>query len=319
MIYVQSDPLTLGTIDRVSFEPLLGPLTSTLTRCSTPLLKHGYVFMFLLVNIAAPKYCSKLQGLDLGIPLTLDEATMKINFGHFARVLIEVDLNFDLRERILVEKNDFDFYVDIEYEKLPLFCNSCPIVGHSVQNCKYQAPKVTTKEIKPETLRRSTLSGLKPTPLDQPKSKEATKFLVDVLNNEEEIPICVVEAVPVYIQDTSSWSDMTSAFVGDANLDNDVFCQELHEEVVAESHPLVTHDRSLVVQESDLSNFNANVIHDMQVLGILSASTAAQQAMDFLSDSWANMAQTEEIVDSVGNTNQQFLLVVPKKMKNKFK
>jgi hypothetical protein len=35
--------------------------------------------------------------------------------------------------------------------------------------------------------------------------------------------------------------------------------------------------------------------------------------MDFLNNSWANMTQIEETVDSVGNTNQQFQLVVPKK------
>jgi hypothetical protein len=35
--------------------------------------------------------------------------------------------------------------------------------------------------------------------------------------------------------------------------------------------------------------------------------------MDFLSNSWANMTQNEEIVDSDGNTDQEFQLVVPKK------
>jgi hypothetical protein len=41
--------------------------------------------------------------------------------------------------------------------------------------------------------------------------------------------------------------------------------------------------------------------------------------MDFLSNSWANMTQNEEIVDLAGNTDQQFQLVVPRKGKNKFK
>lgn len=63
----------------------------------------------------------------LGTPLALDEVTKKITFGHFARVLIKIDITSDLHERILVERKDFDFYVDVEYEKLPLFCNSCKI------------------------------------------------------------------------------------------------------------------------------------------------------------------------------------------------
>jgi hypothetical protein len=71
----------------------------------------------------------------LGTPLALDEVTNKRNFGHYTRVLIVVDLTLEMREIILVERKDFDFYVDVEFEKLPPFCNSCRIVGHSVKNC----------------------------------------------------------------------------------------------------------------------------------------------------------------------------------------
>jgi len=78
----------------------------------------------------------------LGTPLALDEATSKRTFSHYARVLLEVDLTLEMRERILIERKVFDFYVDVEFEKLPPFCNSCQIVGHSVKNCKYQISKV---------------------------------------------------------------------------------------------------------------------------------------------------------------------------------
>jgi hypothetical protein len=49
---------------------------------------------------------------------------------------------------MLVERNDFDFYVDVEYEKIPPFCNSCQIIGHSLKNYKYQ---IHTK-LNPESL-----------------------------------------------------------------------------------------------------------------------------------------------------------------------
>jgi hypothetical protein len=78
----------------------------------------------------------------LGRPLDLDEATKKRTFGHFPRILIDVDLNSNLHERIIVERNDFEFYVDVEYENIPPFCNSCHIIGHSINNCKFQAPIV---------------------------------------------------------------------------------------------------------------------------------------------------------------------------------
>jgi len=66
-----------------------------------------------------------------------------------------------------------------------------------------------------------------------------------------------------------------------------------------------------VVTDSNLSNFSENVIHDMQVLGLV--PTVTQQTMDFLSNSWANMGQKEDIVNL--DTNEQFQLVVPKKKK----
>jgi hypothetical protein len=53
----------------------------------------------------------------------------------------------------------------------------------------------------------------------------------------------------------------------------------------------------------------------MQVLGLV--PTAARQTMDFLSDSWANMGQKEDSVNS--DSNQQFQLVIPKKKKSTLK
>jgi len=72
-----------------------------------------------------------------------------------------------------------------------------------------------------------------------------------------------------------------------------------------------------VVTNPDLSNFSSNVIHDMQVLGLV--PNDAQQVTNFLSDSWSNMAQNDESVDLVGNTNQPFQLVVPRKSKGRLK
>ncbi|PNX84723.1 hypothetical protein L195_g040786, partial [Trifolium pratense] len=122
----------------------------------------------------------------LGIPLTLDEATMKRTFGHFAKVLIE-------------------------------------IIGHFVKNCKYQTHKATTR------------------------SKEAMTYMFvgNVLNHEKEIPFISVEAVPVCVQDTSSWSDMASPIVDAMNLANEVFCEEPDEEV----HRIFRHETSIVVDQ----------------------------------------------------------------------
>jgi hypothetical protein len=257
-----------------------------------------------------PKILFEIAGA-LGSPLALDEATKKRTFGHFARILIDVDLSSNLHERILVERNDFDFYVDVEYENIPPFCNSCQIIGHSVNNCKYQTPRATassTTANKPKvrpivntSYVEKPLESLAPNiatdcskivveidPLvdDIIRSKEARTYMFvgDVLNHEKEI----VEAVSVFVQETSSSSGMVSPIVGDAmNLVNEVCGEELdeEEEMVADSIPLENQDRSIPVPNSNLSNFSANVIHDMQVLGLLNASTEAQQTTDFLNNS----------------------------------
>jgi len=54
------------------------------------------------------------------------------------------------------------------------------------------------------------------------------------------------------------------------------------------------------------------MLFDIQVLEIISAPTATQQPMNFLSDSWASMSHNEEIDDL---DDHQFQLVVPRKKK----
>lgn len=43
-------------------------------------------------------------GSGFGILIALDETTMKRNSGHFARILVEFDLNVDLRDKFLLKE-----------------------------------------------------------------------------------------------------------------------------------------------------------------------------------------------------------------------
>ena len=71
-------------------------------------------------------------------PLKIDQATLDGEFGHYARILIDVDLLKVLPINLLIERNGHSFFVDIEYGKLPEFCGHCHSVGHSVVNCRKQ-------------------------------------------------------------------------------------------------------------------------------------------------------------------------------------
>jgi hypothetical protein len=76
------------------------------------------------------------------------------SFGHYARVLVDVNLSQELRFGVLVERKDFAFFVDIEYENLPDFCSYCSSIGHHADVCKKKrelVPKVPTKNPISET------------------------------------------------------------------------------------------------------------------------------------------------------------------------
>ncbi|MCH82982.1 hypothetical protein A2U01_0003796 [Trifolium medium] len=77
---------------------------------------------------------------SVGTPICTDAIAAKPmferTFGHFARVLVDMDLTQPLRNKVLVERKGFAFFVDLDYENLPNFCTHCKIVGHYLEICK---------------------------------------------------------------------------------------------------------------------------------------------------------------------------------------
>jgi len=60
---------------------------------------------------------------------------MRKNRGFFARVLVDMDLLFPLADHVLVERSDFAFVADVEYEWLHSFCSHCKMIGHELAQC----------------------------------------------------------------------------------------------------------------------------------------------------------------------------------------
>lgn len=75
----------------------------------------------------------------LGTPISLDSITSTAfelrHYAHYARMLVDVDLKTDLWYRLLVERDSFEFFIDVEYENLPSFCSHCHTIGHMLQDC----------------------------------------------------------------------------------------------------------------------------------------------------------------------------------------
>ncbi|XP_058783917.1 uncharacterized protein LOC131658665 [Vicia villosa] len=75
---------------------------------------------------------------SIGTPICIDSSSNKPlldrPFGHFVRVLVDIDLMKELRDKVLIERTGFAFFVDLEYEKLLDFCDYCKYPGHTVHS-----------------------------------------------------------------------------------------------------------------------------------------------------------------------------------------
>ena len=76
----------------------------------------------------------------IGTPLIIDTATQKRTYGHYARVLGDIDFSRHLFYEIMVQRVGYSFPVEVEYEWLPEFCTHCQILGHSVNDCRWLHP-----------------------------------------------------------------------------------------------------------------------------------------------------------------------------------
>nr|KYP55068.1 hypothetical protein KK1_001273 [Cajanus cajan] len=65
----------------------------------------------------------------VGTPISLDKATSDRKYGHFARVLIEIDLANKIPTQLLVEREGYAFFVYFVFDRLPMFCSICKSIG----------------------------------------------------------------------------------------------------------------------------------------------------------------------------------------------
>ncbi|KAK3193449.1 hypothetical protein Dsin_024759 [Dipteronia sinensis] len=74
----------------------------------------------------------------IGVPLRLDKATMEGDFGHFMRVLVDIDVSTVPLSSLLLERDDsHSSFVLVEYENLPAFCSTCSSIGHFPNACHW--------------------------------------------------------------------------------------------------------------------------------------------------------------------------------------
>jgi len=77
----------------------------------------------------------------VGTPIDIDGPTRNRTFGHYARILVVIDLSKRAYDEILVEREGFAFKVEVQYERRSLFCHHCYSIGHNVSTCRWLHPQ----------------------------------------------------------------------------------------------------------------------------------------------------------------------------------
>ena len=77
----------------------------------------------------------------VGTPLLIDNATTNRLFGHYARILVDMDFTRKIFYEIRVERDGFAFPVEVVYERMLDFCTHCQNIGHAVHACRWLYPQ----------------------------------------------------------------------------------------------------------------------------------------------------------------------------------
>ncbi|XP_057775307.1 uncharacterized protein LOC130994279 [Salvia miltiorrhiza] len=110
-------------------------------------------------------------GRVLGNPLRIDNASATGHVGHFARVLVELDMALPILNSMYIDDGDRSFYIEFSFESMPLFCSRCKLTGHSTDKCR-RADRATSKQKitePPAVVVKNLDKGEGPTPAWQPK------------------------------------------------------------------------------------------------------------------------------------------------------
>ena len=81
-----------------------------------------------------------------GTPLIIDSATHNL-FGHYARVLVFVDLSKKIFNEILVKREGFSFPIEVSLEWLPEFCYHCNNISHNITSCRRLHPVQNVEKV----------------------------------------------------------------------------------------------------------------------------------------------------------------------------
>ncbi|GAU38059.1 hypothetical protein TSUD_146170 [Trifolium subterraneum] len=215
-----------------------------------------------------------------------------------------------LRYKILVERKGFAFFVELDYEHKPYYCTGCKVIGHNVDNCRWN---------KEEEIKGTNEGNQRKKP-----PTESKKVFVQTRDSREQqgkkIEIINVEKETINVEESSSknqqkLNEEETLHVKDKDQGNDtnivlspedIFKQHdkvLEEELNSEHEKVASKGKTPSMDEDFSSNGSfvaATQSHEVE--GLFEANSShlddtperVKKDMNFLKESVANMADEVE-------------------------
>jgi hypothetical protein len=225
-------------------------------------------FHYLPLEYWQPRILFEIAGA-IGTPISIDENTRNHSFGHYARVLVDINMAGMLPDSLWVEREKYAFDIEIEYENPPYFCFTCNIIGHSSDHCR----KDPTIKISRKMVDTKNDPAKKVKQVFVPKSNVDTGVVDKMLD----CSVVVADEDPLIIDIIRSKEVASSELVGNIlNFEDDLFPNTLvgadtvHAVQVEEVHTTdpppsgsgMSSSQVIVTDEV----LNPNVAHDLAIL-----------------------------------------------------
>lgn len=116
--------------------------------------------------------------------LSIDELTRKRTLGHLLHVQIDLNMSHTLHDHFLVEREGYVFFVELEYESLPIFLNYCVCVGHSIEKCWKLKGKKIEKPMFEESTRNAPKNSKQTIPINDSMKNIENDEYINVIGND---------------------------------------------------------------------------------------------------------------------------------------
>ena len=92
-------------------------------------LLSGFVFLTFLIKVCT--IVDTCIANEIGNPLMVDAPKSGLAWGPFLRIRVDIDITKPLMRRKMIHiENVEEGWVFFKYERLPIFCYHCGILGH---------------------------------------------------------------------------------------------------------------------------------------------------------------------------------------------